>query len=87
MNCSGTILYLYCITLLQLHVGCVALRCVACSPILIVCSIFLVFLVRTRTYLKNTPRYATLPNIMKAKKKKIDTFKAEDFDVNLEVRN
>ena len=35
--------------------------------------------------LKNTPRYATLPNIMKAKKKKIDTYKADEFGVDLEV--
>jgi len=31
----------------------------------------------------NEPRYATLPNIMKAKKKKIDTMKAEDMGVDL----
>lgn len=35
----------------------------------------------------NTPRYATLPNIMKAKKKKIDAYKAEDFGVDLEPKN
>lgn len=35
----------------------------------------------------NTPRYATLPNIMKAKKKKIDTFEADEFGVDLEPRN
>jgi len=35
----------------------------------------------------NTPRYATLPNIMKAKKKKVDTYKIEDFDVDLEPKN
>mmetsp|Transcript_12799 Transcript_12799/g.14446 ORF Transcript_12799/g.14446 Transcript_12799/m.14446 type:complete len:259 (+) Transcript_12799:168-944(+) len=35
----------------------------------------------------NTPRYATLPNIMKAKKKKVDTYKAEEFGVDLEVKN
>jgi electron transfer flavoprotein beta subunit len=33
----------------------------------------------------NTPRYATLPNIMKAKKKKVDVFQAEDMGVDLEV--
>lgn len=35
----------------------------------------------------NEPRYATLPNIMKAKKKKVDTIKAEDFGVDLEPHN
>lgn len=35
----------------------------------------------------NEPRYATLPNIMKAKKKKIDTFQAEDFGIDLEPKN
>lgn len=35
----------------------------------------------------NEPRYATLPNIMKAKKKKVDTMKAEDFGVDLEPHN
>jgi electron transfer flavoprotein beta subunit len=35
----------------------------------------------------NTPRYATLPNIMKAKKKKIDTFEADEFGIDLEPRN
>lgn len=35
----------------------------------------------------NTPRYATLPNIMKAKKKKIAAYKAEDFGVDLEPKN
>lgn len=34
----------------------------------------------------NEPRYATLPNIMKAKKKKIDTKKAEDMGVDLTPR-
>ena len=31
----------------------------------------------------NEPRYATLPNIMKAKKKKLDKFKPEDLGVEL----
>ncbi|XP_039248208.1 electron transfer flavoprotein subunit beta-like isoform X1 [Styela clava] len=31
----------------------------------------------------NEPRYATLPNIMKAKKKKVDKVKAEDLGVDL----
>mmetsp|Transcript_18335 Transcript_18335/g.33230 ORF Transcript_18335/g.33230 Transcript_18335/m.33230 type:complete len:256 (-) Transcript_18335:83-850(-) len=35
----------------------------------------------------NEPRYATLPNIMKAKKKKVDTIMAEDMGVDLEPRN
>lgn len=35
----------------------------------------------------NEPRYATLPNIMKAKKKKIDTINAEDMDVDLKTYN
>ena len=35
----------------------------------------------------NEPRYATLPNIMKAKKKKVDTVSAEDFGVDLSPRN
>lgn len=34
----------------------------------------------------NEPRYATLPNIMKAKKKKIETLKAEDMNVDLVPR-
>ncbi|XP_006641603.1 electron transfer flavoprotein subunit beta isoform X1 [Lepisosteus oculatus] len=34
----------------------------------------------------NTPRYATLPNIMKAKKKKIDCLKAADLGVDLTSR-
>lgn len=34
----------------------------------------------------NEPRYATLPNIMKAKKKKIDIIKAEDLGVDLTPR-
>ena len=34
----------------------------------------------------NEPRYATLPNIMKAKKKKVDTLKAEDLGVDLTPR-
>eukprot|EP01083_Nonionella_stella_P152452 488707_1 len=32
----------------------------------------------------NEPRYATLPNIMKAKKKKIDIYTAEDLGVDIE---
>lgn len=35
----------------------------------------------------NTPRYATLPNIMKAKKKKVDTYKADELGVDLEPKN
>lgn len=35
----------------------------------------------------NEPRYATLPNIMKAKKKKIDTMAAADMGVDLAPRN
>lgn len=35
----------------------------------------------------NEPRYATLPNIMKAKKKKVDTIAAEDLGVDLSPRN
>ena len=35
----------------------------------------------------NEPRYATLPNIMKAKKKKIDTIPAEDLGIDLEPHN
>jgi len=34
----------------------------------------------------NEPRYATLPNIMKAKKKPIETIKAEDTGVDLKPR-
>ena len=34
----------------------------------------------------NEPRYVTLPNIMKAKKKQIDTFKPEDLGVNVQPR-
>ena len=34
----------------------------------------------------NEPRYATLPNIMKAKKKKIDKLKPEDVGVDLSPR-
>lgn len=34
----------------------------------------------------NEPRYATLPNIMKAKKKPMDLLKAEDMDVDLKPR-
>ncbi len=32
----------------------------------------------------NEPRYASLPNIMKAKRKPIDNYSADDFDVELE---
>ena len=35
----------------------------------------------------NEPRYATLPNIMKAKKKKVDTIKADDLGVDLTPQN
>jgi hypothetical protein len=35
---------------------------------------------------QNEPRYATLPNIMKAKKKKIDKFQADELNVDLNVR-
>jgi electron transfer flavoprotein beta subunit len=35
----------------------------------------------------NEPRYATLPNIMKAKKKKVDTLIAADMGVDLEAHN
>lgn len=35
----------------------------------------------------NEPRYATLPNIMKAKKKKVDTMSAEEMGVDLEAHN
>ena len=34
----------------------------------------------------NEPRYATLPNIMKAKKKPIEVLKAEDTGVDLKPR-
>ncbi|TCS63539.1 electron transfer flavoprotein subunit beta/FixA family protein [Varunaivibrio sulfuroxidans] len=34
----------------------------------------------------NTPRYASLPNIMKAKKKTIDTVAAEDLGVDIRLR-
>jgi electron transfer flavoprotein beta subunit len=34
----------------------------------------------------NEPRYATLPNIMKAKKKQLDTFKPEDLGVDVAPR-
>ncbi|KAL4172671.1 hypothetical protein KRP22_007835 [Phytophthora ramorum] len=34
----------------------------------------------------NEPRYATLPNIMKAKKKKIETLTADSFGVDLTPR-
>jgi electron transfer flavoprotein beta subunit len=35
----------------------------------------------------NEPRYATLPNIMKAKKKPVDTIQAEDLGVDLTTHN
>mmetsp|Transcript_4419 Transcript_4419/g.4192 ORF Transcript_4419/g.4192 Transcript_4419/m.4192 type:complete len:258 (-) Transcript_4419:96-869(-) len=35
----------------------------------------------------NEPRYATLPNIMKAKRKKVQSLKAEDMDIDLEPKN
>lgn len=35
----------------------------------------------------NEPRYATLPNIMKAKKKPIDTMTPEDLGVDMEPKN
>mmetsp|Transcript_7630 Transcript_7630/g.18371 ORF Transcript_7630/g.18371 Transcript_7630/m.18371 type:complete len:255 (-) Transcript_7630:101-865(-) len=35
----------------------------------------------------NEPRYATLPNIMKAKKKKVDTIDADSLGVDLEAHN
>jgi electron transfer flavoprotein beta subunit len=35
----------------------------------------------------NEPRYATLPNIMKAKKKKVDTINADDLGVDLKCYN
>ena len=34
----------------------------------------------------NEPRYVTLPNIMKAKKKQLDTFKPEDLGVDVKPR-
>ena len=34
----------------------------------------------------NEPRYVTLPNIMKAKKKQMDVYKPEDLGVNVEPR-
>ncbi|HNY48730.1 MAG TPA: electron transfer flavoprotein subunit beta/FixA family protein, partial [Casimicrobium sp.] len=34
----------------------------------------------------NEPRYATLPNIMKAKKKQLDTFKPADLGVDVAPR-
>ena len=34
----------------------------------------------------NEPRYATLPNIMKAKKKKVDKVKPSDLSVDIEPR-
>ena len=35
----------------------------------------------------NEPRYATLPNIMKAKKKPIDVYQADDLGIDLEPKN
>ena len=35
----------------------------------------------------NEPRYATLPNIMKAKKKPVDTIDATEIDVDLAPQN
>ena len=35
----------------------------------------------------NEPRYSTLPNIMKAKKKKMETIKIEDLDIDVTPRN
>lgn len=35
----------------------------------------------------NEPRYATLPNIMKAKKKKVDTINADDLGIDLSPHN
>lgn len=35
----------------------------------------------------NTPRYVKLPNIMKAKKKKVELLQAEDLGVDLEPKN
>lgn len=35
----------------------------------------------------NEPRYAKLPNIMKAKKKHVDIYKAEEFGIDLEPTN
>ena len=34
----------------------------------------------------NEPRYVTLPNIMKAKKKQLDVFKPEDLGVDISSR-
>ena len=34
----------------------------------------------------NEPRYVTLPNIMKAKKKQLDNFKPEDLGVDVKPR-
>ena len=34
----------------------------------------------------NEPRYVTLPNIMKTKKKQMDVYKPEDLGVNVEPR-
>ena len=34
----------------------------------------------------NEPRYATLPNIMKAKKKKVEKMKPEDLGVDISPR-
>jgi electron transfer flavoprotein beta subunit len=35
----------------------------------------------------NEPRYPTLPNIMKAKKKPVETFTAKDLNIDLSPRN
>lgn len=35
----------------------------------------------------NEPRYPTLPNIMKAKKKQVEIFTAEDLDINFTPKN
>ena len=34
----------------------------------------------------NTPRYATLPNVMKAKRKKIEVIEAKDLGVEIEPK-
>lgn len=38
------------------------------------------------TWLIAEPRYASLPNIMKAKKKKVETFKPEDLGIDITPR-
>jgi len=35
----------------------------------------------------NEPRYTTLPNIMKAKKKKVDVLNVDDMDIDLKIKN